>query len=131
FVLLRFNRWGDVLKLPAPDAKLTLSKAVWHFGRGCAFAATGDVKSAANERAAMAEAQKQIPPEVAFNLNSAENVFRVADPVLSARIAAASGDAAGSIEHWRKAVEAEDALAYDEPPAWYYPVRESLGAALL
>ena len=22
-------------------------------------------------------------------------------------------------------------LVYDEPPAWYYPVRESLGAALL
>jgi hypothetical protein len=25
----------------------------------------------------------------------------------------------------------EDALVYDEPPAWYYPLRESLGAALL
>jgi Flp pilus assembly protein TadD len=25
----------------------------------------------------------------------------------------------------------QDALVYDEPPAWYYPLRESLGAALL
>ena len=25
----------------------------------------------------------------------------------------------------------QDALSYDEPPAWYYPLRESLGAALL
>ncbi|HEX6893627.1 MAG TPA: hypothetical protein VF146_00040, partial [Bryobacteraceae bacterium] len=25
----------------------------------------------------------------------------------------------------------QDALVYDEPPGWYYPVRESLGAALL
>ena len=25
----------------------------------------------------------------------------------------------------------QDALIYDEPPSWYYPVRESLGAALL
>jgi hypothetical protein len=31
---------------------------------------------------------------------------------------------------WRKAVEAEDAVGYDEPPDWYYPIRESLGAAL-
>ena len=31
----------------------------------------------------------------------------------------------------KRAVSAQDALAYDEPPAWYYPVRESLGAALL
>jgi Flp pilus assembly protein TadD len=28
-------------------------------------------------------------------------------------------------------VERQDALVYDEPPAWYYPLRESLGAALL
>jgi predicted Zn-dependent protease len=28
-------------------------------------------------------------------------------------------------------VAAEDLLAYDEPPTWYYPVRETLGAALL
>ena len=28
-------------------------------------------------------------------------------------------------------MEIQDGLAYDEPPAWYYPVRESLGAALL
>ena len=25
----------------------------------------------------------------------------------------------------------QDALVYDEPPAWYYPVRESWGAATL
>ena len=25
----------------------------------------------------------------------------------------------------------QDALGYDEPPSWYYPVRESLGAELL
>jgi Flp pilus assembly protein TadD len=28
-------------------------------------------------------------------------------------------------------VEVQDSLAYDEPPAWYYPARESFGAALL
>jgi hypothetical protein len=32
---------------------------------------------------------------------------------------------------WRKAVAAQDALNYAEPPNWYYRVRESLGAALL
>jgi hypothetical protein len=35
------------------------------------------------------------------------------------------------VEHWKRAVAAEDSLAYDEPPTWYYPVRESLGGALL
>ncbi|GAB7529098.1 hypothetical protein PS3A_15070 [Pseudomonas sp. 3A(2025)] len=32
---------------------------------------------------------------------------------------------------WRKAVEIQDALNYNEPPDWYYTLRESLGYALL
>jgi hypothetical protein len=43
---------------------------------------------------------------------------------------ATRGDAAG-ITDWKRAVEAEDKLNYDEPPDWFYPTRESLGAALL
>ena len=38
---------------------------------------------------------------------------------------------AEAVPHWEKAVALQDALSYDEPPAWYYPVRESLGAALV
>ncbi|WP_425928401.1 hypothetical protein [Pseudomonas sp. NyZ201] len=32
---------------------------------------------------------------------------------------------------WRKAVEVQDGLWYNEPPDWYYTVRESLGYAYL
>ena len=131
FVLLRFHRWAEVLKLPAPDPKLTISRTVWHYSRGVAFAASGDAKSAAAEQGAFGEARKRIPADAILSLNSAENVFKVADAVLAAGIAAAGGDSHAAIEHWKKAVEAQDALAYDEPPGWYYPVRESLGAALL
>ncbi len=49
----------------------------------------------------------------------------LASEILTARI---SGDA---VDHLKRAVELQDGLVYDEPPAWYYPVRESLGAALL
>jgi tetratricopeptide (TPR) repeat protein len=125
FVLLRFHRWDEVLKAPAPDPKLPLSTAVWHYARGCALAATGEGKKAAVEQSAFNQARKQIPAEASFGLNSAENVLKIADSVLSASLAA------DSVAAWQKAVEAQDALAYDEPPDWYYPVRESLGAALL
>jgi tetratricopeptide (TPR) repeat protein len=54
----------------------------------------------------------------------------VATSVLDARIAEAKGDRKAAIESWKNAVAAEDALNYDEPPSWYYPTRESLGAAL-
>lgn len=32
---------------------------------------------------------------------------------------------------FEQAVALEDALAYNEPPTWYYPMRQSLGKALL
>jgi len=32
---------------------------------------------------------------------------------------------------FREALKIEDAGLYFEPPKWYYPIRESLGAALL
>jgi tetratricopeptide (TPR) repeat protein len=131
FVLLRFHRWAEILKLPEPDPKLTISQVVWRYARGVALAATGDAKGAAAEQAAFGEARKLVPAEVPFGLSSSELVLKVAEQVLAAHIAGAGGDTRASIEHWKKAVEAQDALAYDEPPDWYYPVRESLGAALL
>jgi tetratricopeptide (TPR) repeat protein len=130
-VLLRFNRWEEILKLPAPDSKLAISTAIWHYARGSAFAATRDLKSAMTEQAALASSRKELPEGSSFGLNSGENVLKVAALVLGARIAAAGGDTGVSIEQWRKAVEAQDALAYDEPAGWYYSIRESLGAALL
>ena len=63
-------------------------------------------------------------------LNTAGQMFAVARPLLAGRIAAAGGDAAGAIEQYRTAVAAEERSTYDEPPTWYYPVRETLGAAL-
>jgi tetratricopeptide (TPR) repeat protein len=55
----------------------------------------------------------------------------VSDAVLNAWIARAKRDEAGTIDAWRAAVLAEDALSYNEPPDWFSPTRESLGAALL
>jgi tetratricopeptide (TPR) repeat protein len=33
------------------------------------------------------------------------------------------------IDLWQQAVAGQDALAYNEPPDWYFPLREALGAA--
>ena len=48
--------------------------------------------------------------------------------VLDARL---ESSPARAVPKWKRAVAMQDALVYDEPPPWYYPVRESLGAALL
>ena len=43
----------------------------------------------------------------------------------------AKGDTRAAITNFRQAAELQDALPYTEPPYWYYPIRQSLGAALL
>jgi hypothetical protein len=43
----------------------------------------------------------------------------------------AAGKRAEAIVSLRQAVALQDRFGYSEPPDWYYPVRESLGGALL
>lgn len=130
FVALRFRRWDAITAAPAPDPRLGAATALWHFARGVALAAQGQAHRAVAERDAFDAARKALPPDALFNLNRSDDVLAVARAVLDARLAAATGDQEGAIAAWRRAVERQDALAYDEPPAWYYPVRESLGGAL-
>ena len=127
-VQLRFHRWDEVLKAPAPDSKLLLSRAFWHYGRALALAANDKGNEAAEEQRAFEAVRKEVPARAMPGNNTSDKVLGVAAAVLEARLA---NDPDTATTHWRRAVELEDALAYGEPPDWYYPVRESLGAALL
>ena len=70
-------------------------------------------------------------PDGAAGLNAAKDVFAVAALVARARIAAAQGTDGEAITMLTQALEAEDRLAYNEPPDWFIPVRHVLGAVLL
>jgi hypothetical protein len=63
--------------------------------------------------------------------NKAKDILKIAEDVLGAKIAMAKHDSAGAISQLRQAVALQDTLKYGEPPDWFFPVRESLGAALL
>jgi tetratricopeptide (TPR) repeat protein len=132
FVALRFNRWEEIRQMPDPGPKLPLLRTAWLYARAMAAAAAGDVKKADALRDAYAASRDALGAALmAGPQNTAAALFAVATNVLDARIAGAKGERKAAIASWTKAVEAEAALAYDEPEAWYYPVRESLGAALL
>lgn len=131
FVQLRFNRWDEILKMPEPAREMPITNTLWHYARGIALAGKGQVAGAQKEREIFAAQAKGLPGETPFGLNTATSVLKIAEHSLDARIAAARGDRKLAVEHWRKTVAAHDALNYDEPPGWYYPTRESLGAALL
>jgi tetratricopeptide (TPR) repeat protein len=131
FVPLRFQRWGEVLRIPDPGPKFPILKTVWHYGRALALVAVRDGKRAQAEKKQFEAARASVPPDAFYGNNTPADMLALAALVLDARLLWLAGDRAASIDAWRKAVAAQDALAYDEPPPWYYPVRESLGAALL
>jgi tetratricopeptide (TPR) repeat protein len=133
FILIRFRRWEEVLELPPPDPALAMTTAFWHFARGSAFAAKGHVAMAETERRILEIARKETPADLEFSFysNKAQTFLGLAANTLDARIATAQGDNVRAIQYWEKAVEIEDKLNYGEPPEWFYPVRESLGGALL
>jgi tetratricopeptide (TPR) repeat protein len=127
---LRFAQWSSVLKAPEPAETLPTSRALWHFARGVTLAAKGDASGADKERQGFTEQSAKVPEDAVWGLNASRAVLEVAKWSLDARIAAAQKDGQGAIAAWTQAVDAQDRLSYDEPPPWYYPVRESLGAAL-
>jgi hypothetical protein len=108
--------------------------AWWRFARGVALARTGKVDEAVVERTALATATAAVPDSALFGgtgLESARTILALAAVVLDARVAWARGAQTEAIGLWTRAVSLADAVPYDEPPIWFYPVRESLGAALL
>lgn len=133
-VLLRFNRGDEILAAPAPAADRPVETAWWRFARGVAFARQGKVAEATAERTALQAAAKVVPASALFGgtgLDSAAHILGLATTVLDARLAWARGQKGQAITLWRAAVTTADTVPYDEPPIFFYPVRESLGAALL
>ena len=130
-VRVRFRQWADVLAMPQPDASLLANVAFWHFARGMALASTGKIADAEAEQKAFDVAVAKIPKEQGFGFTKAVAITQISGAVLDARVAEARGNSVAAIDALKKAVAAQDALAYDEPPDWFFPVRESLGGALL
>ncbi|HWS71773.1 MAG TPA: hypothetical protein VN605_06640, partial [Thermoanaerobaculia bacterium] len=131
-VLIRFGRWADVLKAtPTNAAAGPLSTAFLHYARGLAFAHLGNVAGAQREQQAFVAATAQLTDDAGFLQNSPKNLGTVAGALLDGAIAEAAGDRAAAVAAYRRAVAAEDALQYNEPADWFYPTRETLGAALM
>jgi tetratricopeptide (TPR) repeat protein len=126
----RFQKWDEIMKEPQPDASLPSNLAVWHFVRGVMFAQRGDIPNGRAERDAFLAAAKLVPPDSMSSLNPTSKILSIAEAVLGARIAEAEHNDKTARELFEKGIQVEDSLAYDEPPQWFHPVRESLGGLL-
>jgi tetratricopeptide (TPR) repeat protein len=130
--LVRFGRWDEVLRHPAPPRDWTYTSGVWRYARGLAFHAKGQAAEAAGELRQLESIIASVPPErtIAFFFR-ARNVLQLAANVLAGEMAARAGDLASAERLLRAAVAEQDSHWFSEPPPWYFPVRQSLGAVLL
>ncbi len=131
YALARFGKWDEILAEPAPADDLMFEKGLWHYARGLAFARKHQFNEAAAELAAL-EASIEHPKLDAVVWQGPPQV------TLSIAAKALEGELAGEQSQFGKAVAAldsavriQDGVTYNEPPDWYYPVRQSLGAVLL
>jgi len=131
FVMERFGKWNEILAESAPDPKLSGISAAYHYARACAYAATGKVDQALDEKKQLDAIAAATPADAPAGLNTAKDLLAVASAVASARIAVAQGKHDEAITALRDAVTKEDLLAYDEPADWFVPVRHLLGVELL
>ncbi|HVO30602.1 MAG TPA: hypothetical protein VMV18_07695 [bacterium] len=129
---VRFGHWAEILKEPAPPADFRYLTAMWHFARAFAFARTGKMEQARDEQLALQQFVFSLKDdEMIGPLNTAKGIFGVGTKLLAGELMAADGKLDDAIALEEEAVAAEDALSYDEPPAWPLPTRHYLGALLL
>ena len=129
--LVRFARWEEILVEPEPYEPFAFARAIWHYGRGVAHAALGDAEAALTELAAIEALEPEVDEIFMGNVYPARDLLGIAKSLLIGEVAYRSGDAAAAVLAFEEAVSLQDALPYTEPPFWYYPTRQSLGAALL
>jgi len=127
----RFGHWDEILATPPFPPDFPVATAFWHFSRGVAFASTGRIDEALEERKAFVAALPAIPDEAYWGSNLAKNVLAPAVPYLDGEIAYRRGRLDEAIADLTKAVVLEDELKFDDPPPWTTPSRHTLGAVLL
>jgi len=131
-VMVRFGMWDDILAEPGDYADyMTATRALHVAARAIAYAAKGDSKKAREEQASYLEKAKLVPKEETFGNNTAADLLALAGRMTEGEILVREGKLDAGIAELREAIKLEDALKYDEPPAWLIPIRHSLGAVLM
>ena len=133
YAYVTFGKWDEILNYPEPQDERPYMKSVWHYARAMAFIAKDDLVNAENECAVIEtmRSDKNIEDLSIWGINSAGTLIKIAYEVASGELAAKKKDYPLAIQHLKTAVDLEYTLRYDEPPTWFYPCSQNLGAVLI
>jgi hypothetical protein len=130
FAEARFADPHKVLALPEPN--LPYVRAYWHYARGEAAARLGDTALVRKEAAAL---PYRVGPEREADASAAAGrMIRIGKLVLAGRAAMIDNRPAEALAAFRAAAKLQEAkafLSFSDPPAFWYPVRRDVAAALL
>ncbi len=98
YTLVRFGLWDDMLKEPAPPEGVPFATAMWHYGRGVAFAHKGDLANANVELKAL-KGYADLGTTIAIQgkPDIINGMVSVATDLVTAAIANAHGDHAAEV----------------------------------
>ena len=132
-VYIRFGKWDDILAwdMEYDSEVYPYTVAIWHYARGIALAATGNVDKAIMERDSLHEAITKIPPHWLVFPNKASDVIQIGVAMLDGEIAYRQGDFDTAFKHLRTSIERYDSIGYGEPWGWMQPVRHAYAALQL
>jgi len=133
YAYVTFGKWDEILNYPEPQEKRPYMVAVWHYARAMAFIAQNNLEKAEIELSILKEFKdnKNIDDLSIWGINSAGTLVKIGCEVVSGELAAKQKNYSLAISHLQKAVELEHSLRYDEPPTWFYPCSQNLGAILI
>jgi tetratricopeptide (TPR) repeat protein len=133
YSLVRFGQWEKILEEEPPADDLVYPRGMYLYARGMAYARTGEVEKGRVELSylQLILREKSLDSLAIWDLNKAIDLLAIAYEVLAGELAVAENKMAEAVAHFERGVRMEESLHFDEPPSWYFPVRQALGATLL
>ncbi|HIE48629.1 MAG TPA: tetratricopeptide repeat protein [Gammaproteobacteria bacterium] len=129
---VRFGKWEEILNSSKPAPEFKYSQGIYHYAKGMAYAAGGELQKAREEQSQILPLKESKEVKVIIKGGQPSGLLlEIASELLTGQIAFSNNNYSIASRHFEAAVNLQDSLPYTEPPFWYYPARQSLGSSLM
>ena len=126
--LLRFGRFDEIAEITKRPER-DVAGGMWDFAQGYAKLRAGQIDFARLYLSRVKKAETTSKQQ--FRAHDAKVLLGVASGILEGEILRATGDQAGALAAFERAVAADDQIEYDEPEPLHFDSRQWLGAMQL
>jgi tetratricopeptide (TPR) repeat protein len=131
FTAAQFASPAQILAMPQPDPRLPYIVGIRHYARATAYALQRNRAGFKREIGQLQRLRETGDFKAMTDQGvPAPQLLQLAEAIARGRFAMAGGRYDEAVRLYRDAAAMEAKVPYMEPPFWYYPVQQSLGAAL-